>query len=269
MNSGKFDNVQHLQLSSNPDAIDPIDHKTGSFDSSKYEVAKIFNCPVWIDLGDNTLASIASATLANGLDSGIPLELSINMSVNCFIGPLIIFGFSIFLGTVLLSLFCFYSKKKTFSRERAPLARNLLTCGKNENKFNENDQPKINKVFQPEAHYQNKASVFIDDLHFKNKNFQRNFAFEQEPEILKISESNQKLSRQKSDPVTKPYSNPDKLSQKIIATAAKNTLHTHRQVFFDHIQPDNLVVSSNKDKSRVIYPYKSNKINIGRNGTYR
>lgn len=34
------------------------------------------------------------------------------MSMNCFLGPLIIFGLCIFVATLILSMFCFYTKKK-------------------------------------------------------------------------------------------------------------------------------------------------------------
>ena len=96
----------------NTDGIDPIDYSKKIMDQHKYEVAKVFDCPVWIDLGENTLATIVSKTLANGLDSGMPLALSVNMSMNCFIGPMIIFGLCVFVATLILSMFCFYTKKK-------------------------------------------------------------------------------------------------------------------------------------------------------------
>lgn len=124
------------------DGVDPIDWKSKEFDKHKYEVAKVFNCPVWIDLGQNSIATIVSKTLANGLDSGMPLELSINMSMNCFIGPIILFGISIFLFILLVSVFCIYSKKKNlnFKSERKGLIESLKFPKKNQSSVSSTSQ---------------------------------------------------------------------------------------------------------------------------------
>lgn len=268
--TSNLDNVEALQLSSNKNTIN-LENIIENY-NSKYEVAKVFNCPVWIDLGENSLATLISKTLANGLDEGVPLTLSVNMSVNCLIGPLILFGISVFLGTLILTLFCFYSKKKQYVHENKPLVKKFLKRTL-DNKFSifKNDKKiDIDKITGQLSKNDNQSNynsftqsktqnIFIDDIYLHQN---QNVAFNNEPEIIhmdnntnySIETSNKKLnpswkiplSMKTSPTLSRPYKNPDKLSQKIINSAAKNTLNLHRQVFFDHIQPDNLVISSNK-----------------------
>lgn len=82
--------------------------------SNSYEIGSVFQCPVWVDLGENNIADIASILLAKGLDSGIPIEIKIRMSLNCLYIPLTIFAISVFLAVIFLGVLCFYTKTRTF-----------------------------------------------------------------------------------------------------------------------------------------------------------
>merc|ERR1712226_1034461 len=82
--------------------------------SNSYEIGSVFQCPVWVDLGENNIADIASILLAKGLDSGIPIEIKLRMSLNCLYIPLTIFAISVFLAVIFLGVLCFYTKTRTF-----------------------------------------------------------------------------------------------------------------------------------------------------------
>lgn len=107
MNDGSLD---HLNLDSGI-------HPKFSYSvqaSNSYEIGSVFQCPVWVDLGDNNIADIASILLAKGLDSGIPIEIKLRMSLNCLYIPLTIFAISVFLAVIFLGVLCFYTKARTF-----------------------------------------------------------------------------------------------------------------------------------------------------------
>jgi len=77
-----------------------------------YQVGSVFQCPVWVDLGDKSLTDITSNLLVRGLDSDIPIQLQLRISLQCLFAPLIIIAVCVFLGVVIISLLCFCIKKK-------------------------------------------------------------------------------------------------------------------------------------------------------------
>jgi len=98
----------------NPDFSDNARFSYSVQASNSYEIGSVFQCPVWVDLGENNIADIASILLAKGLDSGIPIEIKIRMSLNCLYIPLTIFAISVFLAVIFLGVLCFYTKTRTF-----------------------------------------------------------------------------------------------------------------------------------------------------------
>lgn len=113
MNDGSLD---HLNLQE-------INHPKFSYSvqtSNSYEIGSVFQCPVWVDLGENNIADIASILLAKGLDSGIPIEIKLRMSLNCLYIPLTIFAISVFLAVIFLGVLCFYTKTRTFKINSNP-----------------------------------------------------------------------------------------------------------------------------------------------------
>jgi hypothetical protein len=107
MNDGSLDHLNLLESN----------HPRFSYSvqtSNSYEIGSVFQCPVWVDLGENNIADIASILLAKGLDSGIPIEIKLRMSLNCLYIPLTIFAISVFLAVIFLGVLCFYTKTRTF-----------------------------------------------------------------------------------------------------------------------------------------------------------
>jgi len=273
-------------LSVNNDGVDPIDVKLNVMDNSKYEVAKVFNCPVWIDLGDNTLATIASKTLVNGLDSGVPLALSLNLSMNCFVGPMIIFGLCVFLATLMLSIFCFYTKKKSVNKnERKPLVRNSKkqinenypegSDGIDNPSFKHANNSEMNKHSMPGSNiynpnYNNKlnASQFGSPNMILNTNYPETGNIRNKS-VVYTSNSNdryQNIERNLNvlNPIlkkptynvnqnnnTKPYIYTNTLSNHMIAATARNIISQHRIENFSHIKPTSVVISSNKRATQM------------------
>lgn len=127
-----------------------------------YQVGSVFQCPVWVDLGDQSLTDITSNLLIRGLDSDIPIQLQLRISLQCLFAPLIIIAVCVFLGVVILSLLCFCIKKK-----RVP---GVLHSAVIQNNFNRKDKhrqihyherPKFNEIppIDPQPTIQNISRV--------------------------------------------------------------------------------------------------------------
>lgn len=189
------DNISPYSLTkSNTDSIDPIDWKDKEFSKQKYEVAKVFNCPVWIDLGQNSVATIVSKTLANGLDSGIPLELSINMSMNCFMGPIILFSVSIVLFVLFVSIFCIYSKKKKLNFKENEPRKGFL------------ESLKLPKEIQKSSNNNSKVNVLSKTSRKAKLKGPRAFFAENFQNIHLASNENQFSRNSGQKPLSQPFS---------------------------------------------------------------
>jgi uncharacterized protein (UPF0333 family) len=101
-------NLQHLTYNSGPSPQIQVDNS--------FPVGEIFQCPVWVDLGEQSVADIASIVLAKGLDSGIPIEIKLRLSLSCLYIPLTIFGICVLLAVVFLGILCFYTKSRTLTK---------------------------------------------------------------------------------------------------------------------------------------------------------
>lgn len=88
--------------------------------NNQLEIGAVFDCPVWVDFGEQKIADIASFLIAKGLDSGIPIEIKLRLSLTCLYVPLTIFAISVFLSITFLGILCFYTKTRTI---RPPLRR--------------------------------------------------------------------------------------------------------------------------------------------------
>lgn len=127
-----------------------------------YQVGSVFQCPVWVDLGDQSLTDITSNLLIRGLDSDIPIQLQLRISLQCLFAPLIIIAVCVFLGVVILSLLCFCIKKKRVPGAlRSAVIHNNFSRNDKHRKIHYHERPKFDEIpaVVPQPTIQNVSKV--------------------------------------------------------------------------------------------------------------